>query len=581
MARLVLHIGTHKTATTTVQDTLAANRALLARQGIVYPRIGRAAGHHTLATHWIELPEVYYEPRPALELWREMAERHAGTDATVILSSEELSRWLPQAVDFAELRALVDGFAEKTVVCTLRNQLAYLQSIYLQITRESPGPRLETFLNQALKNRHATGVFLDYGALHAHLLKGFAAEEIVFLSYEAARRHPDGILGALFARLGMPPVELVPLPGDSNVSPEPLAAWAASQVALPQAASPRLRARAREALVETFGAARTTLYTRPEAARVAAHFAPLNAAFEARYRRTDPDFALAPLALSPDLVYRGQLTPAFWSRLGQPAPPGRSAPNVPGDPRMPKTELKADVLVRTDPALERRAAALFARVGVPGELPRWPSEELQKKYTGNHGPVLMRNTLRFVETLERAGALRPGWRGLDYGCGWGRIASAMLTRGGPEQLDLCDAWPSTIGLLGEAGFRNRVFAVSEVLKEGEVEPGAYDFVYAFSVFTHLRRDAFENNLRVLLGALKPGGKLYATVRHADYLPRVKAGPAESATLAREGFWYRPTGNSATFGIAVTERSYLERLAPGSLDYLGEVDPCQHLYALSA
>ena len=65
MARVVLHIGTHKTATTTLQDTLATNRALLAEQGIVYPSIGRATGHHTLATHWIDLPKVYYEPAPA------------------------------------------------------------------------------------------------------------------------------------------------------------------------------------------------------------------------------------------------------------------------------------------------------------------------------------------------------------------------------------------------------------------------------------------------------------------------------------------------------------------------------------
>ena len=389
-------------------------------------------------------------------------------------------------------------------------------------------------------------------------------------------RAEGGILGALFARLGLPPVALVPLKGDSNVSPDPLATWAASQIAAPP--PPPLVARAKAAITATFGAAKTTLYTRAEVAEIAEHFAPLNAAFERRYRAINPNFTLAPLTLAPNLVYRGQLTPSFWSRLERPAPPGRSAPaNAPGDQRMPKAE-PIDVLVPNDRALERRAGALFARVGAPDGLPRWPSEELQKKYTGNHGPALMRTTLRFVETLERAGAFRPGWRGLDYGCGWGRIASAMLTRGGPEQLELCDAWPSTIALLEGAGFKNRIFAVSEVLKEGEVAPGAYDFIYAFSVFTHLRRDAFENNLPLLLGALKPGGKLYLTVRHADYLPRVKAGPADAATLARNGFWYRPTGNSATFGIAVTERRTLERLAPGSLDYLGEIDPCQHLYA---
>ena len=314
MARIILHIGTHKTATTTVQDTLAANRALLARHGIVYPKVGRFSGHHRLATHWVKLPEVYYGPVPAAERWREIVEEHAGTDATVFVSSEELSRWQPQSVDFAELAALLAPFEERTVVCTLRNQVAYLQSIFLQISRDHPAA-IEPFLAGALRNHHATGVFLDYGALYDHLLAGFAPEEIAFLSFETAVRAPGGILGALFARTGLPPVELVPLGGDSNVSPEPLAAWAASQIAAPAPAG--LVAKAREALADTFGKVRTTLYTRPEVARVAAHFAPLNAAFEARYRAVDPDFALAPLALSPDLVYRGQLGPKFWFAFGK------------------------------------------------------------------------------------------------------------------------------------------------------------------------------------------------------------------------------------------------------------------------
>ena len=250
---------------------------------------------------------------------------------------------------------------------------------------------------------------------------------------------------------------------------------------------------------------------------------------------------------------------------------------------MPKAHLKPEVVGQAASGLDRRAAALFADVGVAGKLPAWPSEELQTKYTGIHGVRLMRSTLRFLDTLERDGAFaRPDWRGLDYGCGWGRIASAMLSHGSPEQLDLCDAWPKTIDLLGEAGFANRVTTVSEVLKPGEIPAGAYDFIYAYSVFTHLRRDAFENNLRLLAQGLKPGGQLYFTVRHEDYMPRVKAKPEDFDALHRNGFWYRPTRNSRFFGIAVTERRFLEALPwPTALAWLGEVDTCQQLYALSA
>ena len=65
-----------------------------------------------------------------------------------------------------------------------------------------------------------------------------------------------------------------------------------------------------------------------------------------------------------------------------------------------------------------------------------------------------------------------------------------------------------------------------MLKDGEIAPAAYDFIYAFSIFTHLRQDAFENDLRVLLGGVKPSGKLYITVRHDDYMQQAKARPAD-------------------------------------------------------
>ena len=314
MARIVLHIGTHKTATTTVQDTLAANRALLAEHGIIYPKLDRFAGHHTLATHWIKLPEIYSGAVPARAHWQALVDDYARTDATVLVSSEELSRWQPNSVDFAELSEILAPFEERTIVCTLRNQVSYLQSIFLQICRDYPVV-LEPFLNGALRNHHATGVFLDYGTLYDHLLKGFAPEEIRFLVFEDAVRAPGGILGALFTGTGLPPVAIEPLCGDSNVSPEPLAAWAATQInACPPA---DLVAKARQAIAETLGAAPTTLYSRPEVTRIAEHFASLNADFGRRYRTIVPDFALAPLKLAPNLIYRGQLGPKFWYRFGQ------------------------------------------------------------------------------------------------------------------------------------------------------------------------------------------------------------------------------------------------------------------------
>ena len=220
-----------------------------------------------------------------------------------------------------ELAGLVAPFDRRTIVCVLRNQLTYLQSIYLQVTKEARVAGFEAFLAEALRTDLATGLQLDYGALYDRLLEGFAPEEIVFLCYETAVRGPGGIIGGIFDRLGLGAAAagLLPLAaGDSNVSPAPLAAWAANQISAPGVAGQGLIGLAGEVIAETFGeAARTTLYTRAEGARVAAHFAPFNAAFEARYRRIEPGFTLAPLELGPGLVHRGELTVPFWIRLGQ------------------------------------------------------------------------------------------------------------------------------------------------------------------------------------------------------------------------------------------------------------------------
>jgi hypothetical protein len=173
MSRIILHVGTHKTATTTLQDTCAANRRRLAAHGVIFPEIGPTNGQHTLVTRWIPLPPRFCDPRPALEHWQALARRHAGGEATILVSSEEFSRCRP-AVDMAELGRLVAPFGRRTVVCVLRNQLAYLQSIYLQVSQTPGVAGFESFLAEALLTNLATGVQLDYGALYDRLLAGFA-----------------------------------------------------------------------------------------------------------------------------------------------------------------------------------------------------------------------------------------------------------------------------------------------------------------------------------------------------------------------------------------------------------------------
>ncbi len=225
MSEIIIHAGTHKTGTTTIQDTLALNRRRLAESGIVFPQVGPNNGHHSLVTAWIDLPERYRDSQPAREAWRALATRYGPGTSTVIVSSEELSRGRP-GVDMHELAGLVAPFGRRTVVCLLRGQLSYLQSVFLQVIRDVHIAPFEAYLNQCLVTNLAIGVMLDYGALYDRLLEGFRPDEIVFLSYEAAVRAPGGVVGSLLRRtcLGAAMPGLVPLPAGiptSRPSPWP------------------------------------------------------------------------------------------------------------------------------------------------------------------------------------------------------------------------------------------------------------------------------------------------------------------------------------------------------------------------
>jgi hypothetical protein len=157
MSRLILHIGTHKTATTTLQRHLARNRETLAARGIWYPDYGLIGK----GTHYAHLGIVNafsgkhdkFSPEDARRFFREVAARARDHDAT-ILSGEPFYRhiayhqpgripqdpetyWLLREAYVAEVReAFGDVPAEIAVV--FRRQVDYAPSLYqeqIKVTR--------------------------------------------------------------------------------------------------------------------------------------------------------------------------------------------------------------------------------------------------------------------------------------------------------------------------------------------------------------------------------------------------------------------------------------------------------------
>ncbi|WP_036284068.1 bifunctional 2-polyprenyl-6-hydroxyphenol methylase/3-demethylubiquinol 3-O-methyltransferase UbiG [Methylocystis sp. ATCC 49242] len=200
-----------------------------------------------------------------------------------------------------------------------------------------------------------------------------------------------------------------------------------------------------------------------------------------------------------------------------------------------------------------------------GKLPCWPNETVQTTYTGAYGPQIIQSGLEFLAFLEKDGAFKPGWRGLDYGCGFGRFASLLLAKGGPEQLDLVDAWSISIENIAKGGFRNKCWTVSELLADTDLEPYAYDLITTFSVFTHFSKKAFLHNIERLHRALKTNGKLYFTVRHDEFIPVKYPQLADEIqnALATDGIWFKGTpgnlGQEPIFGDTIVSTEFMEEL----------------------
>lgn len=153
VARLVLHIGQHKTGSTALQKCLARNRAELGREGILYPRLGPLNhAHHALVPALVGLRPVALDIRERLgtdplgrsaQLYDELRQMLDRTAVhTVVLSSEVLfNRLEPQ--EMVQMAARLSDIAERIeIVCYLRHPADYLLSVLSSQVLRTPTLRM-------------------------------------------------------------------------------------------------------------------------------------------------------------------------------------------------------------------------------------------------------------------------------------------------------------------------------------------------------------------------------------------------------------------------------------------------------
>lgn len=132
MPRLILHTGTHKTGTTSLQKAFHDNRKHLSRHSVLYPETGLSQkpqnwGHH-------ELAYAMRNENSARLLWSALRKEadEAGLE-TVFVSSEELSllpfALLPGVAPYRIMADCFDGY-DVRILCYVRPQVDMVASLY-------------------------------------------------------------------------------------------------------------------------------------------------------------------------------------------------------------------------------------------------------------------------------------------------------------------------------------------------------------------------------------------------------------------------------------------------------------------
>lgn len=320
MARLLLHIGAHKTATTYLQRCFYRNRKLLEEFDIHYPDIGPNPAHHILTAPWIQngdIPDSFFGEGGPEGMWNRFISNYAHRSGIVFLSGEPFSRMKPQRVDMGELSARLSAFEDVRIIYTARRQTELIQSIWLQKIKTKIDGDLVEFINHACSKFMATGVPVDHRIIYEHVLTGFAPQQVTILDYERVRCSPGGVLQTFLDLIGCDlKAEQMDIVGDrqSNISPDPLGMYVYSQLTSKEKPNKGELARVVAAIKQKHSAP-TTIYTREDYARICHTFAPINAAFEAQVQVFQHDFVMAPEQMEPKFTWRDDLSTADWARI--------------------------------------------------------------------------------------------------------------------------------------------------------------------------------------------------------------------------------------------------------------------------
>lgn len=186
---IYVHCGLHKTATTALQIALSNHTEQLRAAGFLYPftgRVGDVGGQHNLA--WQIARDRRFDKRygDINALGAEISD----FSGDVILSSEDFESSLHRPAAFAPLLEYVRQTGKDLVlVIYLRNQIAYLESLYQEMLKHGFGEEYEVYANEVIAHgnirMHEWVFHFDYSRI-AEAFSTTSHVKLIFRNFHSA-----------------------------------------------------------------------------------------------------------------------------------------------------------------------------------------------------------------------------------------------------------------------------------------------------------------------------------------------------------------------------------------------------------
>lgn len=226
--RAIVHIGTEKTGTTALQDTLAMHRPELAERRFFYSQVAGARSHVRLAAYGaddqvrddlrrklaIDTPDDLAGFRSAFAKSL-AAEARAHADCVIVFSSEHCHSRLVSHTSVARLAGLLKSLFDEIIV------LVYLRrQDKLAVSRYSTMLKGGGTSTKIIDPAWVRNPYFDYWKLSRRWMEAFGEKSLLVRRFETDRLVGGSIVTDFCAALGMPglagPIE----PANESLTPD-------------------------------------------------------------------------------------------------------------------------------------------------------------------------------------------------------------------------------------------------------------------------------------------------------------------------------------------------------------------------